>query len=97
MHALGANRAVMITTGRYTSAAREWARDKTIDLWGPEQLGAPASPPSVGAPDLSLEPTASLGTCPQSQSQLVARTNRRTGEKFVGCSDYPTCTYTRPL
>ncbi|TMK24342.1 MAG: hypothetical protein E6G64_17500 [Actinobacteria bacterium] len=97
MHAIGANRAVMVTTGRYTSSARDWARAKPIDLWGPDQLGkAAASTFSVtSGPAPELAP--SLGRCPWSDSPLVVRTNRATSEKFIGCSDYPACKYTRPL
>ncbi|HWR40372.1 MAG TPA: type I DNA topoisomerase [Patescibacteria group bacterium] len=33
--------------------------------------------------------------CPVCGKSLLIRENRRTGEKFVGCSGYPECSYTR--
>jgi len=34
--------------------------------------------------------------CPQcGKGKLVRRTNRGTGEKFLGCSEYPKCKYTQ--
>lgn len=40
-------------------------------------------------------PTRSRATCPRCDSKLVPRTNRTTGGRFVGCSRFPTCRYTR--
>ena len=95
MHAVGAGRAVMVTTGQYTGAASEWARGKSIDLWGPQELGA-LEPPVAGL-STQRNPGTTLGSCPISHSPLVLRTNRQSGDQFVGCSDYPKCRYTRPL
>ncbi|AEQ98715.1 restriction endonuclease [Xanthomonas oryzae pv. oryzicola BLS256] len=43
----------------------------------------------------SIEPTASATiatqSCPRCGSALVERTNRRTSEKFLGCSRFPRC------
>jgi len=35
--------------------------------------------------------------CPRCGGQMVERTNRATGEKFMGCNRYPRCRGTRPL
>jgi len=37
--------------------------------------------------------------CPEHDCKgtLVERTNRGTGESFLGCDQYPTCRFTRPL
>jgi ssDNA-binding Zn-finger/Zn-ribbon topoisomerase 1 len=37
--------------------------------------------------------------CPKCgvNTPLVERINRTTGESFLGCTRYPTCTYTEPL
>lgn len=40
--------------------------------------------------------------CPDSEwnecnGKMVLRTNRRTGEQFVGCSQYPKCKQTAPM
>jgi uncharacterized paraquat-inducible protein A len=34
--------------------------------------------------------------CPRCGSTLIERTNSRTGESFMGCSNYPQCRGTRP-
>lgn len=40
-----------------------------------------------------------LKKCPYGlcKGRLITRTNRNTGEKFLGCSNYPACDYTEPL
>lgn len=35
--------------------------------------------------------------CDECESDMVVRTNRTTGEKFLGCSRYPECFHTAPL
>ena len=37
-------------------------------------------------------------TCPKcAPDRLVVRVNRETGHEFLGCSNWPGCTYTEPL
>lgn len=37
-----------------------------------------------------------IWNCPEClNGKLVRRTNRMTKEKFLGCSNYPNCTYTQ--
>lgn len=35
--------------------------------------------------------------CPDCGQPLTIRTNRNTGEDFLGCSDWPGCSYTEVL
>jgi DNA topoisomerase-1 len=35
--------------------------------------------------------------CPLCQKPLVVRYSKKTGSKFLGCSGYPECTYTKPV
>ena len=35
--------------------------------------------------------------CDECGSDMVVRTNRSTGEPFLGCTRYPECAYTTPL
>lgn len=35
--------------------------------------------------------------CPKCNSELLYKRARRGGSKFIGCSNYPTCTYLEPL
>lgn len=34
------------------------------------------------------------GDCPMCAARLVPRTNKRNGQTFWGCSNYPRCIYT---
>ncbi len=36
-------------------------------------------------------------SCPKCGEPLVIRTNRQTGQEFLGCSQYPRCTHTEEL
>jgi ssDNA-binding Zn-finger/Zn-ribbon topoisomerase 1 len=38
-------------------------------------------------------PRVPFGICPECGGHLVERTNRDDGNKFIGCSKYPKCTY----
>ncbi|CAD5243826.1 DNA topoisomerase I [Thermococcus camini] len=38
-----------------------------------------------------------LGKCPKCGGDLVVRYNRKTGKRFVGCSNWPKCNVTYPL
>lgn len=38
-----------------------------------------------------------VGKCPKCGGNLVVRYNRRTGKRFVGCSNWPNCNVTYPL
>lgn len=35
--------------------------------------------------------------CPECNGDLAIKTNRATGEEFLGCSEWPQCSYTEPL
>lgn len=35
--------------------------------------------------------------CPTCKHDLVVRNSNKTGNKFFGCSQYPTCTHTEPI
>lgn len=35
--------------------------------------------------------------CPECKAELVERMNRATSISFLGCSNYPECTFTTPL
>ena len=95
MHDSGAARAMIVTAGEFTPQARAWAEGKPIDLWGIENLarfGRQAVPAAEVAP---VAPVAR--SCGQCGSALVVRTNRSTGQKFYGCSRYPSCRFTQQL
>ena len=41
--------------------------------------------------------TVDANICPRCGAEMVGRTNRRSGEQFLGCRRYPRCRGTRPL
>lgn len=43
-----------------------------------------------------VERSHNLGACPLCGSVMVGRTNKSTGERFLGCTRYPQCKGTRP-
>lgn len=89
MHSTGADRAYLVTTGRLTGPARIWAEGKPIEIWDGAVLAKElVAAQSVGV-SASNAPTARL--CPRCRATLVERTNRRSSERFLGCSNFPAC------
>jgi restriction system protein len=96
----------IVCVGSYTQDAERFARGKPIKLMGGERLlemiratqregGTVPSPqariePMVGPVVVTPAPTAAP-VCPRCGSALVQRINRRTGEGFLGCSQFPKC------
>ncbi len=60
---------------------------------------APRRPSSRTAQNLGLSPRRICGAArgPIVGSQLKYRENRTTGERFVGCTGYPRCRWTKDL
>lgn len=92
----------IVCLGEFTPDAAVFAAGKSIRLVTGKQLGelvqkaaAPAesrtttSPP----PETAVAPAPDPATrvCPKCAGRLVERTNRRTGEQFLGCEAYPAC------
>jgi ssDNA-binding Zn-finger/Zn-ribbon topoisomerase 1 len=45
---------------------------------------------------MSRDEDITIWDCPKcDKGKLVRRANRNTGEKFLGCSEYPACKYTQ--
>ena len=101
MHDQQAPRALLMSAGNISVAAKQWARGKPIDLWDREALAAlPSSrangtQPDAATPTAALSTAPALGPCPRCGLELVARTARATGASFVGCSAFPRCRFTR--
>jgi len=101
-HQAGAVKIVCV--GGYTADATRFALGKPIELIGGEQLLDMIQVAQRGSalgipPDSRIEPA--LGSAIETSSQspicrrcgsvLVQRTNKRTGEAFLGCSQFPHC------
>ncbi|MFY0184887.1 restriction endonuclease [Stenotrophomonas sp. PUT21] len=94
----------IVCVGTFTRDAETFARGKPIELIGGAALlemiqasrKADVSPslptsriePLLAPPQAAPAPSES---CPRCGSTLVQRTNRRTGESFFGCSQFPRC------
>ena len=99
----GATRAIFVTSGAYTRAARSFAADKALELLdGPALAGiidaagrAPTSQPVApvdGPPAAVMCPR-----CGRAMVRRVARQGPNSGQPFWGCSGYPTCNGTLPI
>ncbi|PPT92363.1 restriction endonuclease, partial [Xanthomonas arboricola] len=47
--------------------------------------------PIFASPDSTASAAVAIPSCPRCSSALVQRTNRRTGENFLGCIQFPKC------
>lgn len=104
MAAKGAAGGVVVTSGRYTVEAVEFANGRNIKLIDGPKLHAmirqlQSRAPSASAGTLAAKPEVSATpTCPVCSGPMVKRTAQRganAGRQFWGCSGYPSCKGTR--
>lgn len=108
--ARSADRGILITSGKFTPAAKEFADGNRLELVDGDGLvkliqditagvaSADKVPASMGSPKPT--PKESSPSCPLCNSEMVARVASRgkgTGESFWGCSTFPRCRGTRPM
>jgi restriction system protein len=89
----GADEVKIVCCGTYTRDAADFAQGKPIQLIGGEQLlrmirevQATTAQPSAIAATPTVSPS-----CPKCGKTMVERSNRKTGQKFWGCSTFPVC------
>jgi len=98
----GADEVKIACSGTYTRDAEEFAKDKPIELIGGEELlrmmREVQTPPvqttrtvEVFKPASVASTPAASPACPRRGKPMVERSNRRTGQKFWGCSTFPAC------
>ncbi len=110
MAASGATGGFVVTSGRFTAEAEEFAEGRNVQLIdGPKlfdmiklaelSLNTTAQPsnikPQIAQPQDAIEPS-----CPQCGSSMVTRTARKGGNaggEFWGCAQFPTCRAVRQL
>lgn len=100
--AAGADRGILVTSGRFTQAAQTFATGKALDLVDGSslaQLVPDVQRQSPATVDVKLDmDSPALTTCPVCGSDMVLRTARRgpnTGSQFYGCTQFPKCRGTR--
>lgn len=105
MAAKGAASGIVVTSGRFTDDAVEFASGRNINLVEGDELrrmiraakgvrGAPVARPAE-SPPIGVSATG----CPQCGSPMIKRVAKRganAGQSFYGCSRYPACHGTRP-
>lgn len=82
----------IVTSGKFTKDAEEFAKGKNIDLINGSQLEAVLDSAQEDETDT---PETENDVCPKCGRELVERTGKY--GKFIGCSNYPKCRYTEKL
>jgi restriction system protein len=93
----GAHRVKIVTIGDFTPDALAFARDKPIDCVDGAQLLQliEGLPPDMRNEKPTVAPVVNSTPCPACGSAMTERSNRRSGERFLGCTGYPACRGTR--
>jgi restriction system protein len=89
-------------SGTYTRDAADFARGKPIELIGGEELlrmirDVQAAPIQATRAAEAAQPVSAASTpavspsCPRCGKTMVERSNRKSGQKFWGCSGFPAC------
>jgi restriction system protein len=89
-----------ITTNIFTLEAENFAEGKPIELIDGTRLIELVRQSGVLGQQMNPQNTTSdLKTerCPNCGADLVVRTNSSNGNRFLGCSHYPNCKFTKPL
>lgn len=102
MAAQGAAGGFVVTSGRFTQEAMEFAAGRNVELIDGTRLQQMLQQARVAPATPAAAPPAhavARHTCPQCQADMVLRTARQganVGKQFWGCSRYPQCRGTRP-
>lgn len=87
-----------VTTNIFTLEAERFAEGKPIELIDGIQLIQLVRESGVMGKQAEIRMTPkSEGSCPDCGSPLVVRTNRNNGNRFLGCSRYPSCRFSKSL
>lgn len=97
--------AMLVTSGMFTQEAKNFARDKPLDLIEGQQLSALIDIVKTGgnqhrqttaaSPDLDAPSTPLCPSCGAVMVLRIARKGTQAGKQFWGCSRYPACRGTR--
>ena len=93
MAAAGAQGGYVVTGGRFTPEAREFARKTKIELIDGKTLEELIG--SLSLVCATPDATRTTPACPQCGTEMIERTAKRgqfAGKPFWGCQKYPKCT-----
>lgn len=94
-----ASKVSIIISGDFTKEARDFAKNKPVDLIDGDRLSSMISEVQTRTNfKVSDKAKPSLITCPRCGGKLVLRTAKKgahSGNQFLGCSSFPKCRYTR--
>lgn len=87
-----------VTTNIFTLEAERFAEGKPIELIDGIRLIQLVRESGVMGKQSEIRTTPKREeSCPDCGSPLVVRTNRNNGSRFLGCSRYPSCRFSKPL
>jgi restriction system protein len=99
--AIGADGAIFVTMGRFSSAAIAFADQVDMTLVDRPELLRIIDTGLAGVPfEVLMAAATAVPTCPACGADMVQRTAHRgahAGQLFWGCSTFPACRATRPL
>lgn len=92
MHDKKADHVIVVTSGRFTNEAIDFAEHNPITLVSGTALvelinEVSRKPKKINASDI----------CPECGGKLVIRNNRSDGSQFLGCENYPACSHTKSV
>ncbi|OJE50688.1 restriction endonuclease [Bacillus proteolyticus] len=89
----------VVTNSVYTRQAKELAEACNVKLIDRVELQKLINKinPEYSAEDVYQGVKPAERKCPTCEHDLVIRNSNKTGNKFFGCSQYPTCTHTEPI
>ena len=97
LHATGAHRAIVVTTGSVSRQARAWMQGKPMEIIQSEELSklidSTIGRQSVVPEWFQVQERSDL--CPRCYNALRVVKGRR--GRFLGCTSYPQCRYSRDL
>nr|WP_240516936.1 restriction endonuclease [Bacillus pseudomycoides] len=89
----------VITNSFYTKQAEELAKACNVKLINRLELLELINKvnPEQKAEDIYKDVEPKGRKCPLCKQELVVRTSKKNGEKFFGCSQFPSCKHTEPI
>lgn len=94
MTSRGAAGGFVVTSGRFTGPAKEFASGRVITLIDGEDLAQILRQTEMLKQESIASDSRAIPSCPMCKSEMIRRTSKRgtnSGKDFWGCSKYPSC------